>query len=156
MTLKIFAPLIIVWGSFAAPASAQPSSHPLLTAAEWTFFAAAQADAGTTYRCQASHSCIEVDPLYAHLSPSASVAASLAIDAADVWLIGHVVGKHHPRIATAILFGLTAVRVRATIHTLNLPPVCRSICALPPAGIVDIVSVERPAQPPVIFLLVLH
>src|SRR5258708_7537574 len=76
MKLKIFAALIIVWGSFAAPASAQPSSHPLLTAAEWTFFAAAQADAGTTYRCQASHSCIEVDPLYAHLSPSASVGCS--------------------------------------------------------------------------------
>ena len=79
-----------------------------------TYAAAVAADKATTLNCTLRPGCGESLPGYAWLDrkggPRLQMAVSTSVDIASVWAWQKVVGKNHPKIAKAGLFGMAAIR----------------------------------------------
>jgi hypothetical protein len=120
--------LVIALALIAIPAAAQDQDRTLLNTATWMFAASAASDqASTVYVAHhepAGYVFAEADPLYSRWTNNLPMlcAASTGVDVASTLAIRHFLGQKHPRIASALLFGMASVRFGTAWHNIATLP----------------------------------
>lgn len=107
--------IVVLLVHLAVPAAAQ--DHPLRLPAT-LFLASAEADALTTFWGQKAGLLEEVNPMYAHMSPEASLALGHVTDLATVW-VATKIGKQHPKLAALGLYAMALLRAEMVRENLQ-------------------------------------
>jgi hypothetical protein len=115
----LLAVVVLLVASTASAQNLEPAPKPHgLTAAAVSYALAANLDSLSTYQGQIDGTIREANPMYAHMTPAASLVVGEAVDAATIALALHV-GRAHPKIATVALWTLTGLRLYATARTVQ-------------------------------------
>ena len=116
---RLLAALILVYAVPAAAAAQE--SNPSLRLPTFAASAAAAADWASTYHALKYYRVREVNPLLRPLdsSPGSMVTVGGLIDVAGFSAWNLTVGRTHPRLAAAGLWGLAAFRTYLVIHNIR-------------------------------------
>ena len=113
--------LVLILALACPVAAAAQEREPGLKLPTTLFAAAAAADWATTYHGLKHYRLREANPLLRPFdgTPGKMVLLGSAIDAGAVYAWHYGVGRNHPRLAAAGLWGMTAFRAYLAIHNLR-------------------------------------